>query len=631
MCWRKPVAHLIAGILAALCGGLAFAQGGGADSIPGSYYYKSIGILEIRQEGNSVVTEFPWERDWLNVLLDQKTSFYQKDDEAGKRMLEKLRQYRHRGRLIDPATVEFADFDATKENLLKYYGLSPADQLRQVKEAWPESAAKTLGRYVERWRLLPGGRLEVDGAIPAVPVSYSPAAEEGVEEMQRFREGLSKALKTPGSQTDYLGAFRKDNPALCKRVCGFKIRNASELAAWKALDAGKHAEAAPLFQKAAKEQPGWPFPLFGECWARIGTSEFDLARQALKNGRAALTPEYRPFLEAFDFLLEDQILSYELHKTAPAEDYVALTESWKEKWVMQSGDRNALGALTRKKLRDWSAQDFQAAASVVQNCPVWQDLEKGAGMRGRGPLLPIGAKALSIENLASRPVPNFVELQSVAKVLVLAGHGGLAQNDLKKAAYHYTIPIRLGQNLRHGSVISHLIGIAMEGIGAQALLDLFEDGRIQDPQSLAYIAQTADIVLKAEPEANGGRIFAYECHIVPFTSDPFLDYLLSSSALGNSREPEVRARSTQARLALVKAACAVKSKALKPPFPAQLDAGALPEDPFLKGQKIRYIPGAGGPATVFSVGPNRENDHASVAYDPTNGTTSAGDILVRIR
>ena len=630
MCWRKPVAHLVAGMLAALCGGLAFAQGSGADSIPGSYYYKSIGILEIRQEGNSVVTELPWEWDWLNVALGEKTSFYQKDDEAGKRMLEKLRQYRHRGRLIDPATVEFADFDATKENLLKHYGLGLGDQLRQVKEAWPEFAAKTLGRYVERWRLLPGGRLEVDGAIPAVPVSASPAGAEGVEEIQRFQMGLKKALLTPGSQADYLGAFRKDNPALCKRVWGFKIRNASELAAWKALDAGKHAEAAQLFQKAAKEQPGWPFALFGEAWARIGTSEFDLARQALKNARAALTPEYRPFLEALDFLLEDQTLSYEVQKTAPAQDYLALAESWKGKWVMQSGDRNALGGLSRKKLRDWSAQDFQAAASVVQNCPVWQDLEKGAGMRGRGPLLPIGAKGLSIENLASRPVPNFLELQSIAKVLVLAGHGCLARNDLKKAAYYYTIPIRLGQNLRHGSVISHLIGIAMEGIGAQALLDLFEDGRIQDPQSLAYIRQTADILLKAEPEPNAGRIFAYECHVVPFSSDPFLDYVLMTM-LASFRETEVRARSTQTRLALVKAACAVKGKTLKPPFPAQMDAGALPEDPFLKGQTLRYIPGAGGPATVFSVGPNGENDHASVAYDPTNGTTSAGDIFVRIR
>jgi len=373
-----------------------------------------------------------------------------------------------------------------------------------------------------------------------------------------------------------------------------------------------------------------PFALFGEAWARIGTSEFDLARQALRNGRAALTPEYRPFLEVFDFLLEDQILSYEVQKTAPAEDYVALTESWKEKWVMQSGDRTALNVLSRKKLRDWSAQDFQAAASVVQNCPVWQDLEKGAGMRGRGPLLPIGAKGLSIESLVSRPVPNFLELQSIAKVLVLAGHGCLARNDLKKAAYYYTIPIRHGQNLRHGLVISHLIGIAMEGIGAQALLDLFEDGRIQDPQSLAYIRQTADILLKAEPEPNAGRIFAYECHVVPFSSDPFLDYVLMTM-LASFRETEVRARSTQTRLALVKAACAVKGKTLKPPFPAQMDAAALPEDPFLKGQTLRYIPGAGGPATVFSVGPNGENDHASVAYDPTNGTTSAGDILVRIR
>ncbi len=58
-------------------------------------------------------------------------------------------------------------------------------------------------------------------------------------------------------------------------------------------------------------------------------------------------------------------------------------------------------------------------------------------------------------------------------------------------------------------------------------------------------------------------------------------------------------------------------------------APELPADPFGDGP-LRSIEEAG--ATIFySLGPDQSDQRAAIAYDPTNGTTSPGDIFVRLR
>lgn len=52
-------------------------------------------------------------------------------------------------------------------------------------------------------------------------------------------------------------------------------------------------------------------------------------------------------------------------------------------------------------------------------------------------------------------------------------------------------------------------------------------------------------------------------------------------------------------------------------------------DPF-SGKPLKRIHGAGD-VTIYSVGPDREDQHATIAYDPTNGTRSAGDIMIRVK
>ncbi len=61
--------------------------------------------------------------------------------------------------------------------------------------------------------------------------------------------------------------------------------------------------------------------------------------------------------------------------------------------------------------------------------------------------------------------------------------------------------------------------------------------------------------------------------------------------------------------------------------PGELMPGGIDADPF--GKRLQMAEIEGGLA-IYSVGPDRKDNRASVEYDPTNGTVSGGDIRVRL-
>lgn len=61
-------------------------------------------------------------------------------------------------------------------------------------------------------------------------------------------------------------------------------------------------------------------------------------------------------------------------------------------------------------------------------------------------------------------------------------------------------------------------------------------------------------------------------------------------------------------------------------------ADAAPDaftDPFNHGRPFKRIDQTTA-TLIYSIGPDRTDDHASFAYDPTNGSSSAGDVFVRV-
>ena len=622
---RRPsrlVYALLCVLAAVVCSAVVHSQQTASPSILGTYYFKGMGLMEVRQEGSEIVTELLTEKGFWASMTQMPQNPNQKHPEEEKKLMEKVAKYRHHGRLASPTRLEFDDWDATLANLLKHFDVSEKDfqpdEFAKFKSTFPSGG---LGRYYERWELLPDNRLKVECAIPILNPSGNPQAEAA----------KAMELKSAINQAGFLDKYKEAHSADLTSVCGWKITQDAERDAWKALDGGDYGKAAQLFQSAEQAQPDRPFAYLGEAWARTGAKQFDLARKALQAGREHLPDETRPWLAKFSLFLKDQVYSYETASLGKDADYAAFMES------MDAGmgdffkkTNPELSGLTKKAIREWQAKDYQEANKAVTAFPFWIQIQKTNQMRGRGSLMPIGQGAFSGEAWAQAKVPNFLNCQQMAKLIVLKGHLSRAQRAYPQAVYQYTLAVHLGQIMRHGTMISHLIGIAMETIGLNGLLQFIEDGLLSDAPILQYTSQMMGYLDKDEPRQEPGEMLASESGLTPFISDPILEAIFLVTAVPNSEEAQTRATMVGTKIALIKAACAVKAKNLKPPFPPTMDAASLPKDPFAPEQPLRYQ-AAGNEALLYSVGPDKKDENAAAIYDPTNGTLSAGDVILKIR
>jgi hypothetical protein len=110
--------------------------------------------------------------------------------------------------------------------------------------------------------------------------------------------------------------------------------------------------------------------------------------------------------------------------------------------------------------------------------------------------------------------------------------------------------------------------------------------------------------------------------------------LLSASPQPNFKEAGIRNCITLAHWSLALAEAQLLTyRAAKGSLPQQISAVAElgftpPNDPF-SGKPFQYgVTGAHG--VLYSLGPNLQDEQARVSYDPTNGTVSAGDIIVAV-
>ena len=637
---RTALTLLTLGLSLILPGAPLPAQPPTPDTIIGSYYFFNMRILEIRQEGNQAIAEAPGDQKRDAFLFEQVTKNIPNiTPDAKKALSQALTEHKRLGNLKNPTTIEFPSLQCDAEGFLKRIGIAPNLIPIYLKSGLTEKINfPALGKFQETWRLLPGGRLEVDAPIPVFPLDLLLCPDNNWEKAKllvRFKEIVGKDEKKPDLTSKPLADFQRANPALFKRVCGFKIQNASELAAWKALDSAEYTQAALLFQKAAQEQPKLPFAYLGETWARIGAGEYTLARQALKTGRAAFTSETRPFLESFSYILEDQIAAYEITKTKASQDFIAFATAWSEKWTISDKQTALISDLIKKTPKEWTPQEKETAWKLVYAIPSWDILDKLVNMQGHSRSLPVGWNVSPTTTTLGKiewGLPLYVKMHQLSRFSMLRGHLYLTQHDAPKAIYQYAASIRMGQSFRQGDFVRHIVGVAMEQyFGARPMSRLFEDASLQNPKTLSYLNQTVDQLLRSEPRPNPGRLCAYEYIEMPLTSD--LIALLPGGVLSTSNFETIQSRENQlyAQMLLLKTACAVKAKSLKPPFPAQMDAAELPEDPFAKGQKLRYVSNGNDGAVVYSVGPDQKDDRALIPYDPTNGAASPGDISVRIR
>lgn len=217
--------------------------------------------------------------------------------------------------------------------------------------------------------------------------------------------------------------------------------------------------------------------------------------------------------------------------------------------------------------------------------------------------------------------PDYLPLQILAKVTRVAATLMLMDGRRDEARALLLSCYRLGQMLNARNVdIERLIGIAVRAISIGGL-EVYAKDCTQTPEELASLYQTL-IQFEQNPPPRSGISLSDALGVPP---SPIL-YL----------EKQVREAHTDAKFHLLCAAIATRYKVLttgrfpqKPDDFGALLPNGLPADPFTSGT-LRFRPDYPQPFAVYSVGPDRIDQLAGISYDPTNGTVSAGDVVMTI-
>ena len=239
--------------------------------------------------------------------------------------------------------------------------------------------------------------------------------------------------------------------------------------------------------------------------------------------------------------------------------------------------------------------------------------------------------------ITGNPIPNFLDLQTQAKVnRVLATfdmiRGQRAESlDLLAASY------RMGQSLNaDGGLISRLIGIAIRAISNAGLV-AYALNACETPEEIKECWAMLER-LRLTPGQEG------ESHLFDGENSALFSQMVGGGRFSeNYLEAFTRQKVSDTKFQLLRAATAARYHQMTQgdwprsaaEFAPLLGAG-LPKDDFATSTSQRAAQGAlrftrlADAFAVYSVGPDERDDGATLDYDPTNGTISAGDLAIRI-
>lgn len=230
-------------------------------------------------------------------------------------------------------------------------------------------------------------------------------------------------------------------------------------------------------------------------------------------------------------------------------------------------------------------------------------------------------------------VMNFLELQVLAKLgrvevsfLLLQGRHDEARA-LALSLYRYGQLIESSDDF----LVTRLVGIALRSLAAGGLQKLALNGCTTTTET-ETLQEAMNKLARFETPTE--RVNLNDGAPVPFPS-------LGTAHTPNYDEVRVRHRVANTKFELVRTANAVRHHLLahghwpdpgSPEVLHPLLSDGIPADvfsPTTAPLNLLHEP-ATDAMVVYSVGPDGRNDGATIDYDPTNGTISAGDIAFRI-
>jgi hypothetical protein len=227
--------------------------------------------------------------------------------------------------------------------------------------------------------------------------------------------------------------------------------------------------------------------------------------------------------------------------------------------------------------------------------------------------------------------PNFLPAQILTKVLGVGAVFMMLEGRRDDALCILCSEYHMGQLMsQNGNLIMRLIGCAVRAITCNQL-ELFALNCCETPPECEQMWKTLEQLNQWEKVETLDDLFQLERTVAPH-----LRPVLRKVVQPNMEEALTRFRCTRSHFQLIRAATAAWHHLLRTgAFPQQatdfaplLPAGP-PPDPHKPDAPLRFRMD-GDQFLCYGVGPDQQDDQGTIIYNPTNGTKSQGDIVVRI-
>lgn len=221
---------------------------------------------------------------------------------------------------------------------------------------------------------------------------------------------------------------------------------------------------------------------------------------------------------------------------------------------------------------------------------------------------------------------NFLSYQVNSKTLGIRAVFAMISRDNARALHLLRLTYLLSQFLSGKTVVmNNFIGLAIRSISCNGL-QIYLLNACSTPDEIREFYDSLRKLKDADALTPIKLSFYHET--------PDWDYM-PEEVKTPSIEGEIRWAAVEAKSRLLLMAAAARYHFLKVgKFPkeaaefAPLMKEGLPLDPFDE-QPLKFIADK-EPFTVYSIGPDKKDEKAAVAYDPTNGTISDGDVFIEI-
>ena len=226
-----------------------------------------------------------------------------------------------------------------------------------------------------------------------------------------------------------------------------------------------------------------------------------------------------------------------------------------------------------------------------------------------------------------KPEPwlGFLDIQIAVKIFRAIATFDMFTGEREESLRLLSASARLGQMLtQDGATIPRLIGATLMSLAGGGL-ELYALNCCETEAEFRQLWETLEMLEKRAVSVTLDEVISLESPIY---------FYYQWSAIGLD-EPIVRLNHANSRFELLRMATAAKYRLVtQGSFPKSADQFAPflpqgpPKDPFGDGP-LKFLSTTDS-LTCYSIGPDKNDNRATIAYDPTNGTISGGDILLKV-